>query len=276
MHVRLRNLAGVLLRELEPESLEHLRLEAATSLEVRPELVRLVLDGQPLDFGALVEGTELLALVDPTACYRWELEQNPDQVYLRAVGASVEMREGFPIPDYVNVLTQVPIERGRHYVEFLMHAVHDEQWCGVTMSKERAGACGEAVKGFYYYSGRRSHPCGHLDALSERKHVMQFEHVQSGDVIGLLVDFDQQAIVFTLNGRLQGGCGMPPVPLYFCTALDEQGDAVELVRRPVEDFPYELKEVMASGLFVREVDEDTRLPQVVPRLADNPWSLPDA
>ena len=253
--VRLRNLAGVLLRELQPDSLEHLKLEAAKSCEVRPELVQLLLDGQSVDFEALEEGAELLAIVDSRPCYAWDVEGNPDGGYLSTENATVRMVEGVWSPDYVNVITQVPIERGQHHVEFLLHRVQDEQWCGVTMSKERAGACGEDEPGFYYYTGRRTSAYGHLDALRERKMVMQYEHVQSGDVIGLLVDFDQQAIVFTLNGRLQGGCAVPPVPLYFSTSLDEQADAVELLRRPVEDFPYELKEVIASGLFVRVSDE---------------------
>jgi len=254
----------MLLQETDlPESFERLQDLASEACGVPATLVKMVCDGEPL---MSLEGVpkadelvEVMVLVDETPMYTWDIDQNPDNQYLQAVpglasGANVMFKniskDAWADPDYVNVLTQVPVHKGVHFVEFLLHSVQDEQWCGVTMSQERAGSRGGEVHGCFYYAGRRRADVGYLDAPRERRHVMSFSHVASGDRIGLLLDADEGVALFCWNGEFQGGCRVPTCPMYFCTALDRGDDAVELVRRPVEDFPVKLEDVVGTGKFL--------------------------
>lgn len=184
-----------------------------------PELIKLVCNGKPLkNLEALDESSqvvELLLIVDDTPLYTWDIEGNPDKEHLSARGAVVTMvhTDNCWTMDYVNVLSQFPVRQGVHFVEFHMRRLQDEQWCGVTMFKDRAGSQGGDVPGCFYYSGRRAASSGHLDAFYERKHRRPLPHVQSGDVIGLLLDADRHAALFSLNGQFHGGCRLPALPM---------------------------------------------------------------
>ena len=86
----------------------------------------------------------------------------------------------------------------------------------------------------------------------ERCHRLPFAHVKSGDAIGLLLDADRHVVMFTLNGQLQGACTVPDEAMYFTTALDRQGDCVELRRRLPAEFPYKLADVPSSKFVLIE------------------------
>ena len=254
--LRVRNLAGLLLLEMKsPASLDGLMQDVSKACRMPAELLKLVCDGTPIHSLEELEGisadvVELVAIVDETPCYTWDIEGNPDKEYLSGGGATVTFAPCGP--DYVNVLSQVPISHGVHFVEFHMHSLQDEQWCGITLSKDRAGCRGGFIPGCLYYSGRRSHSAGSLDMPKERQHLRELSHVESGDVIGLLVDADLHVALFLLNGQFQGGCRIPEGPMYFCTALDVTGGTVELVRCSVEDFPVKLEDVIGNHQFVDE------------------------
>ncbi|CAK9066573.1 unnamed protein product [Durusdinium trenchii] len=275
--LRVRNLAGSLLLETQvpktlddtDASLKDLMEEVSTAWGVPSDLIKLVYNGMPLESLEALEGmsAELVAVIDESPLYTWDIERNPDKNRLSVSGAAVTFERIDPIEDYVNVLSQSPVRQGIHFVEFHMHSVLDEQWCGVTMFPDRAGCRGGLVPGCFYYSGRRYASKGALDAFRERQHVLDFSHVQNGDVIGLLLDADRHVALFSLNGKFQGGCRLPDLPMYFCTALDEEGDTVELMRCPVEDFPVKLDDVISTPRFVNRDLYEGEGPRHVARLS---------
>lgn len=254
--IRVRNLAGNLLLKLTlPESLEELKERASAVCGMPPGLLRFVKDNEPLkSLEDITGGMELMMMVDESPYYSWNIAGNPDSHFLTGSDTTVEFFDlkNMSAPDYVNVLSQVPIQQGVHFVEFIMHSLQDEQWCGVTCFASRAGCRGGDVPGCYYYSGRRHHGQGALDLIRERNHRMTFAHVKSGDTIGLLLDADRGAALFSLNGAFQGGCRLPQRPMYFCTALDVYKDSVELCQRPWEEFPVRLEDVIDTPQFLNE------------------------
>eukprot|EP00438_Fugacium_kawagutii_P028527 Skav222524 [mRNA] locus=scaffold2875:43364:44281:+ [translate_table: standard] len=252
--IRVRNLAGALVLETShSDSLEELQKKTSEACGAPAGILRFVKDNEPLTTLENVTD-EVVLIVDESPYYSWEIARNPDRQYLKGSEAMVEFvdPQNLSHPDYVNVLSQVPIEQGVHFVEFVMHSLMDEQWCGVTFFDERAGCRGGNVPGCYYYSGRRSSHTGHLDASRERNHRLCMEHVKSGDTIGLLLDANRGAALFSLNGIFQGGSKLPKRPMYLCTALDVYGDLVELKRRDPEEFPVQLEEAMKTPLFSDE------------------------
>jgi len=265
---RVRNLAGDLLLEMESESMVHLKQKVSEVCGVPEALLKVVKDnealGNLLDLEEITvtdEVVELMVLVDDSPCYSWDIAGNPDSEFLKS-GASEVVEFVNPDtclhPDYVNVLSQSPIEKGVHFVEFILHSLGDEQWCGVTFCPSRAGRRGEQAPGVYYYCGRRSSGQGHLDVLRERNHVMPFAHVKSGDAIGLLLDANRGAVLFSLNGVFQGGCKLPLRPVYLSTSLDVYGDCVELRKHPAEDFPVQLEDVIHdTRCFVNGPEDDS-------------------
>ena len=170
-----------------PESLEELKERASAVCGMPPGLLKFVKDNESLKSLEDITGDdmELMMMVDESPYYSWNIAGNPDGHFLTGSDTTVEFTDlqNMSLPDYVNVLSQVPIQQGVHFVEFIMHSLQDEQWCGVTFSTSRAGCRGENVPGCYYYSGRRHHGQGALD-LRERHHRMTFAQVNSGDTIG--------------------------------------------------------------------------------------------
>ena len=206
---RVRNLAGDLLLEMESESMVHLKQKVSEVCGVPEALLKVVKDNEALgnltdleEIAVTDEVVELMVLVDDSPCYSWDIAGNPDSEFLKSdASAVVEFvnPDACLHPDYVNVLSQSPIEKGVHFVEFILHSLQDEQWCGVTFCASRAGRRGEQAPGVYYYCGRRSSGQGHLDVLHERKHMMPFEHVKSGDAIGMLLDANRGAVLFLIK-----------------------------------------------------------------------------
>lgn len=265
--IRVQSLSGARVAELcgeqMPETIGLLKDELCAKGGVQKALVRLVHgdrifgDNDRLDeaFGDSAS-LDLTLVVDESPLFTWNCDGNPRKELL-AVEA---MREGSTVTfldercDYVNVLTAQPVMRGVHYFEFIMHVLGDEQWCGVTACPDRAGYHGssfspESKSGWFYYSGRRyAGSAGALHAPQEYKTLLKFGHVQSGDIIGLVVDLRRGALVFLLNGEIQGACSVgTDQPLYVCTSLDRREDKVELRKPPLADAPAAALEVAASG-----------------------------
>lgn len=202
---------------------------------------RILTDGEAL---APDEPLEVLCLMDETALWTWDLEGNPDKHYLKVDGSRLtcpRLRV-----DYCNVLTKEPLRSGRHYFEFVMHYIGDEQWCGVTNESSQAGArtSGRQLHAWTYYCGRmgtNNHSIrdGQAALHAEGKAVVVFEKPKSsGDVIGMLVDMEAGAIAFDLNGKLQGACAIPVnSPMWVLTHMDTQRDNVELRKPSLEDAP---------------------------------------
>eukprot|EP00812_Abedinium_dasypus_P008650 NODE_2397_length_943_cov_252.629505.p2 GENE.NODE_2397_length_943_cov_252.629505~~NODE_2397_length_943_cov_252.629505.p2 ORF type:complete len:307 (-),score=75.62 NODE_2397_length_943_cov_252.629505:6-842(-) len=203
-------------------------------------LQRLVLGGRVLecgreDFLSEPVPVEIVLVIDETPLWCWDIRGHPCASTLAGEGATVHFADGRY--DYVNVITCEPVRGGVHFFEFVMHQVGDEQWCGVAADVGRAGAYDASDQGWFYYAGRRTWRRGALEMDRERNRVQRFEHVVSGDVIGLLLDADRGRLAFTLNGRVQGACAVPRVPLYLSTTLDVEGDCVELRKPALRDAP---------------------------------------
>jgi len=188
----------------------------------------------------------LTFILDESPLFSWDITSNPEGKLLSGMGGDVCYSTG--TYDYVNVITQEPVRRGFHYFEFVMHKIGDEQWCGVTLQKERAGRMGGSIPGWFYYCGRRFEEEGEFTVNHERNRVKKFEHVRDGDVIGMMLDADEGILVFTLNGRLQGAGEVPKEPLYLTTCLDREEDRVELRKPPLQDSPLDLTAVRNLSL----------------------------
>jgi hypothetical protein len=176
----------------------------------------------------------MILVQDDTPMWYWDLEGNPSRNELDIEGA---VAKGTRLrTDYVNVITREPVAVGLHYFEFHMHYYGDEQWCGLTPTKELAGADQEVAvpsrKGFMYYTGRGS---GAIEALG--RCLKEVEYVErSSNIIGMLVDCDRGAAAFDLNGTIQGACEVPKnTPLWVLTHLDTSRDHVELRKPSLDD-----------------------------------------
>jgi len=224
--------------------------------------------GVPAGLQRLLRGLELLAdgdalgaedacltlVVDESPLYSWDVAGNPNRGLLGGCGTEVVFEE--EDCDYVNVVTREPVRSGRHFFEFVMHQLGDEQWCGVCADRSRAGNHGSR-DGWFYYSGRRSKGSwGALHAPCERQALGRFAHVASGDVIGLVLDVDEGAAAFALNGALQGACAVPREPLYLTTSLDRAQDRVELRKPPLADAPPEALAALAGPLLGVQATSD--------------------
>merc|ERR1712187_405366 len=180
----------------------------------------------------------ILKDIDPEeSLFTWEIVGNPDASMLRGSGPVVTCPD--LQADYINVLTQKPIEVGVHYFQFVMHHIGDEQWCGVTSDASQAGkrVSGRCLKGCFYYSGRM--PRAHEGALQQdRKFKSAKPMASTGTIIGMLVDRNQNYVAFDLNGEYQGSWGIPDEPVWILTHVDTPRDAVELRKLSVNDAPF--------------------------------------
>merc|ERR1712039_437084 len=136
----------------------------------------------------------------------------------------------------MTVITQEPVLYGSHYFEFHMHHYGDEQWCGLTNDNNMVGCEHDKAvpskKGWCYYTGRSK---GALESLGH--HLKECDFVgRSGHIIGMFVDCDLGAVVFDLNGTIQGACEIPKnTPLWVVTHVDTPSDHVELRKLSLYD-----------------------------------------
>eukprot|EP00971_Amphidinium_carterae_P083433 1651519-Amphidinium_carterae.1 len=167
----------------------------------------------------------------------WD-DDNPEKQQIQVDGYTLRCQP--MTSDFVNVMTKAPITSGRHYFEFIMHHIGDEQIAGVTNDLSQKGAITgiRSLKGWYYYCGRVNRNSsdlkdGHGSLHELGKAKKSFRTLKpEGDVIGMLVDTDRGKLVFGLNGKLQGGCDIPKdESLYLQTHVDTPQDCVEL-RKP--------------------------------------------
>jgi len=268
-----RNLAGAALATLRPVPATVAALKGALEpLLGKPRaLQKLVVCGST----TVLEDPELLdpaadlevcCLHDETPLWAWDLEGNPDAKALEVQGPRLTCPK--LQTNYVNVLTREPLRSGRHYIEFVMHNIGDEQWCGLVADAAQAGSrtSGRGLRGWLYYCGRMRSTGSIMDGKgalhAERRAVVEFEKPRpSGDVIGMLIDFDIGAVAFDLNGRLQGACSVPTgQPLYVLTHVDTPRDDVELRKPSLEDAPPENLESLTKSLIDISSGKRLRLP----------------
>lgn len=257
------SLSGASLAEVRPVPACVLDLKLAIEMqtEVPIALQQLVSQTDPdatyadTDCLSPDESLELLLLMDETPLYSWDFEGNPDKDFLVVNGSVVECPQ--MSSDYINVVTQEPMRSGVHYIEFVMHHIGDEQWCGLVADKSQAGrrAGGRCLKGWTYYCGRMSSSSGSIvdgkGALqAQGRAVTEFTKLsRSGDVIGMLVDLDSGALAFDLNGKLQGACAIPKQPMYVITHVDTPRDRVELRKLSLEESPPANLEALSGALL---------------------------
>jgi hypothetical protein len=212
-----------------------------------PSALQRLLDGHEIlsdDEDTVIAESHLTFVLDESPYITWDVAGNPDRSLIKVDGYTVTFEN--ERHDYVNVITQAPIRSGVHFFEFIMHELNDEQWCGLTANKNRAGYRGSSA-GWFYYSGRRwGRSVGALHAPNERAFVKEFAKVQSGDVVGMLVNMELGTLVFILNNILQGSCRVPKEPLYLTTSVDVQGDRVELRKSPIADAPKDAHEALCD------------------------------
>mmetsp|Transcript_24887 Transcript_24887/g.45685 ORF Transcript_24887/g.45685 Transcript_24887/m.45685 type:complete len:359 (-) Transcript_24887:238-1314(-) len=269
-----------------PNSVAELRTAIAAQSGV-PALQQQLIHNEGVleEEDALSEGmTNLTLIVDERPLATWDIDNNPDCKQISGHEGHVEFTDA--ATDYVLVLTKAPVHAGRHYFEFVMHRIGDEQWCGVVTDASRAGhSCGEAIysyrkgsrkPGWFYYCGRRAvfhreeavtlqdgagspavsdagkkgnDGCASLHAGEERNAVKLFASVGDGDVIGMLVDIDLGSLIFLCNGEVQGGCKIPQQPMYLSTCLDRMEDHVELRKLPLSQAPPQAIEALNGTLY---------------------------
>lgn len=203
-----------------------------------------------------MQNHSMLLVTIETPMFTWDIENNPGAAHLELEGTSVLTCPNLR-SDFCTVLTKEPIRCGVHYFEFVMHAICDEQWCGVTSDPDFAGPRANprmARDCWTYYCGRRGHRGSLRDgkgALHAPGHaVAQFKQVAQGDIIGMLVDMDKGALAFDLNGELQGACPVPTdKPLYCLTEPDSPGDKIELKKPSLQDAPPANLEALSGALL---------------------------
>lgn len=265
--VKVLSLAGNTVAEISPapDSVGLLKAELEGQCGVPSALQRLLR-------GAVVLGDEehlgsssldqITFVVDESPLSTWDIAGNPNSDLLSGAGSEVMFAN--QEVDFVNVVAQEPVRSGVHFFEFVMHHVGDEQWCGLSPSKaravSRAGYNGESM-GFFYYSGHRfgfgARSGGALHAPSVWSEVNKMENVSTGDVIGMLVDIDRGALVFTWNGTVQDGLFIPKKPMYATTILDHTRDQVELRRAAAADAP-EGAQNRLDAVIEAEKSDDTQ------------------
>lgn len=245
-----------------PATIGELKAVLETMCGTPAGLQQLLLRECVLGDGATLapEITELMLVLDESPLYSWDIKNNPDCELL--AGGDNDVRYASDLHDYVNVLTREPVRGGVHYFEFVLHVIGDEQWCGVAISRKRAGHCGGNGQGWFYYCGRRYSDSGALHAPREHKKMHAYQHVKDGNVIGMLLDAEGGRLAFALNGKFQGACAVPKRPLYLSTSLDMEEDHVELRRVGLEDAPISLDALRALELeppavVTEELDHDT-------------------
>uniref|UniRef100_A0A7S1KZU9 Uncharacterized protein n=1 Tax=Alexandrium catenella TaxID=2925 RepID=A0A7S1KZU9_ALECA len=264
--VTVRNMPGTVLAEFQSSaaSVKALRQEIyeRTHFKYPPGVQRLVRTGhaEPVkDSDSLVPGEplEVTLVVDETPLWTWELEKSPNGEVLEMDGPLLKCPK--LATDYVNVLTKEPVQGGRHYFQFVMHSIGDEQWVGLVTRQDVAGSrvSGRVLKGYTYYCGRMRHGGNGGNVVDGRgafhvgkRAVKEFKSLKpKGDVVGMLLDLDDaKAVVFDLNGVVQGACKVKEDRLWLVTHLDRPDDCVELRKLPWTEAPDATKDALAEPL----------------------------
>lgn len=255
--MRVQSLAGSTLAEISPlpQNVTELKNILHERLGVAPGLQKFVLGSTILGTGGIDEELpvedggqlDLTFLVDESAFFEWDFAANPCRNLLCGEGAEVIFKQ--ESVDYVNVVTQEPIQ-GKHYFQFIMHVVGDEQWSGLALDRNRAGYQSVSKNGYFYYSGRRfARSQGALHAPAEYKEVAKCARMKSGDVLGVLIDTDAGALVFLLNDEVQVACAIPSRSFYLSTSLDRAEDHVELRKLIFDDAPASAHEALRGALL---------------------------
>eukprot|EP00929_Paragymnodinium_shiwhaense_P046539 TRINITY_DN23703_c0_g1_i2.p1 TRINITY_DN23703_c0_g1~~TRINITY_DN23703_c0_g1_i2.p1 ORF type:complete len:300 (-),score=34.70 TRINITY_DN23703_c0_g1_i2:347-1246(-) len=240
-----------------------LKTEISSRLGMPVACQHLVLGDNALENDSELDATkftELLLVYNERPTYTWDKENNPCKDML---DITEEVGSHLRVPklayDYCNVLTQEPIYEGCHYFQFVMHKIGDEQWCGLVHDAAQAGSRpgGRQLKAWTYYCGRMH--CSY-ESLKNLRDGFAALHAQghlgkgfqtltpSGDVIGMLVDLDRGALVFDLNGSLQGGCTIPRLPMRAITHVDTRQDHVELRKLFLTEVPKTSLEALTGEL----------------------------
>lgn len=217
--------------------------------------IRTYEDTEKLDS---MQNHEMLLLTIETPLHTWDVKNNPNAQSLQLEGTSILTCPQLN-SDFCTVLTEEPIRSGVHYFEFVMHVIGDEQWCGVTSDPMFSGCRANprcASNCWTYYCGRRFTAWQSLidgrGALHAPGHaVAQFKQLNNeGDVIGMLVDMNNGALAFDLNGELQGACPIDTdKPLYCLTQPDTPRDKVELRKPSLQDAPPANLEALSGALL---------------------------
>lgn len=231
-----------------PETIDLLKVAIEAQCGIAKDTQQLTHDLRILKDSDVLkaEPLALTLVVDESPLLSWDIAGNPNCDLLEGDGCIVRfVEEDF---DYVNVVTVKPVSSGIHWFEFVMHQIGDEQWCGVTHHKSRAGYHG-TNEGLFYYCGRRWHSKAGLHAPREHEKRMSLDHVKTNDIIGTLIDMDRGALVFTLNGVYQVAVAISKEPLYLTTSLDKAGDCVELRKAPPAEAPPEAWKALQGTLL---------------------------
>jgi len=269
--VVVRSLAGALLAELSPPpaSVAEVKARIHEACGHPPVLQRLIAgDGRifdDLEVFAGEECLELTLLVQESPFFTWDIAGNARRSYLAGEGGEVayqtvarpqsrfELRRRVESRErHINVITLEPLRSGCHYFEFVVHKIGERQWCGVTATKSRATGCSN---GWFYYcahDGRHNDPCA-LHEGREGRHTRTFAHVTDGAVVGMALDMDRGGVVFSLDGRLQGACRVPKVPLFVTTTLDVPEDRVELRKPSMDHAPPGSLEAITKAIAEEEL-----------------------
>jgi hypothetical protein len=248
--VAVRNLPGDVIASVSPvpENVAQLKGEIEKRIGTPRALQKLVNseegcvynDNDKIGPGSL----EVVLLKDETPLWTWDIENNPGKEYLEGEGGTLKtpnMR-----CDFCNVITREPMRSGVHYFEFVMHYIGDEQACGVVADPTQVGPRYglRSLQAWAYYPGRMGSSWGDLrdgkGALhAEGRAVKEFKKLaREGDIIGMLVDLEQGAIAFALNGELQGACAIPTkTPLWVISHPDTHRDHIELRKPSLEESP---------------------------------------
>ena len=154
-----KDLAGETLAQISPipATVAQLKQVAMDQSGIPVNLQKIIRDGCVLEDceDVPLDALDLTLLLDETPLYQWDIRGNPDWSQLCVEGSSVQCPE--LRSDFVNVMTQEPLSKGVHYIQFVMHHIGDEQWCGVVIDKSQAGsACsGRSLRAWSYYCGRQ-------------------------------------------------------------------------------------------------------------------------
>lgn len=252
--ITVRSVAGeIILQQHEvPETCLQLKSMIAEATGVAPGLQKLIVEDSVFaDDDATADlPSNVTLVVDESPMFAWNIRGNPNSNLLDGQGSEVRFIN--EASDYVNVVTCEPVMQGKHYFQFVMHTVGDEQWCGVTRDgQSRAGAHG-ASDGYFYYSGRRGSSKGALHAPRERQTLMDFAHVKSGDIIGMFLDMATGLLGFDLNGNFQGATQVPTSSgLYLTTSVDRTDDHVVLRKLPLTVVGRDLLEAIETATVAK-------------------------
>lgn len=240
--VKVRSFSGKVIAEVAPIPATVLELKVEVQLQCgTPCALQQLLHGDCnlLDNHILAQDKdlELLLCVDQTPMFSWDIAGNPAAHHISVDGGHLYATN--LQTDFVNVVAKEPVHNGIHFFEFVVHKVQDEQWCGVVENTSQAGSSvyGHKLAGRFYYFNR-GQGCGAWLRESQGSNRKEFALPKDGDVIGMLLDVNSRALVFALNGELQGSCTAPGEgPLYFFTTVDRPNDHMELRKPLVGDAP---------------------------------------